>query len=271
MKRFILPLIAITALVVASCSTHRKELSYFDDLSEYNSGTLAEGIDAVDTELKLMPGDELLITVNSIDPGATAQYNLPLINPATEQTSPTTSNTQQQQVYRVNALGDINFPTLGKIHIEGMTIPGLTQYLTKRISEDVIDPIVTVTLTNFHITILGEVGGSHSIRANRERFTILDALGQAGDLTSYGRRDNILVIREIDGKKVYARLNLKDSKVMESPFFYLRQNDVVYIEPNEVREDNVRYNTNNAFKLTVISSVISAVSVIASLVIALTR
>lgn len=269
MKRFILPLIAIATIVVTSCSTHRKQLSYFDDLSASESGTLAEEI--ANTELTLMPGDELLITVNSTDPEATAQYNLPLINPATEQTSPATANTPQQQVYRINALGYINFPSLGKIHAEGMTIQDLTGYLTRRISRHVIDPIVTVTLTNFNVTVLGEVKEPQSVRADRERFTVLDALGKSGDLTAYGRRDNILVIREIDGKKVYARLNLKDSKVMESPFFYLRQNDVVYVEPNKVLEDNSRYNTNNAFRLTVISAVISAASVVASLVIALTR
>ncbi len=118
---------------------------------------------------------------------------------------------------------------------------------------------------------MGEVEKPGPVKVSTERLSVFDALVAAGDLTDYGRRENVLVIREIDGKKVYQRLNLKDSKVVESPFFYLQQNDVVYVEPNSIRQANSKYNSNNAFKLTVISSVISAVSVITSLVIALTR
>ncbi len=262
-------IIALLALIFlsAGCSANR-QLSYFDDIEAYQSGTMGE-IEA-DYQVKIKPDDELLITVNSLDPKASADYNLPLVNPAVTEESKL-NTTPSQQTFIVNALGDINFPVLGKIHVKGMTTMQLTEYLTQRISEKVVDPVVRVTLVNFNVSVMGEVENPGQIKVNTERISVLDALVAAGDLTDYGRRENVLVIREIDGKKVYQRLNLKDSKIVESPFFYLQQNDVVYVEPNSIRQANSKYNSNNAFKLTVISSIISGVSVITSLIIALTR
>lgn len=256
----------LVMLLAAGCSSQR-QLTYFDDIETNESGVMGN---LGDYQVKLQPDDELIITVNSINPKASAAYNLPLVNPATASEAGIPNNPTQQS-YVVNALGDITFPVLGKIHVAGMTTLQLADYLTERIAENVVDPVVRVDLINFHYHVLGEVGHSGSFRANGERVTLFDAIASAGDLTSYGRRDNILVIRELDGKKVYQRLNLKDSKIVDSPFFYLRQNDVVYVEPNNIRQANSKYNTNNGFKLSVISAIISGVSVITSLVIALTR
>jgi polysaccharide export outer membrane protein len=122
----------------------------------------------------------------------------------------------------------------------------------------------------FYVNVIGEVKTPIRVKVETERFTLLDAISAAGDLTEYGERSNILVIREEDGKKTYNRLDLSSSSVFASPYFYLQQNDVVYVEPNQIRIDNSKYNQNNAYKLTVISTVVSAASVIASLVIALT-
>lgn len=267
MPKFLAILIAVAAIAIAGCSSGR-QLSYFDDIVAYDAGTMGS---IGDYQIKIEPADELVITVNSIDPKASADYNLPLANPAIESELTKGSSAQRQQTYIVNALGDINFPVLGKIHVQGMTTLQLTEYLTRRISENVVDPVVRVALVNFNVSVLGEVTTPGKTLVDTERVTVLDAIAAAGDLTQYGQRDNVLVIREIDGKKVYQRLNLKDSKIVDSPFFYLKQNDVVYVEPNSIRQANSKYNSNNAFKLSVISSVISAVSVIASLVIALTR
>ena len=106
---------------------------------------------------------------------------------------------------------------------------------------------------------------------SRNRISLLDALAEAGDLTEYGDRTNVTVIREIDGQRKYAHLNLNSSEVLNSPYYYLQQNDYVYVAPNKIREGNSKYSTNNAYKLQVISTVVSACSVVASLVIALTR
>lgn len=117
--------------------------------------------------------------------------------------------------------------------------------------------------------MLGEVKRPGAIEAKSERFTIFDALAAAEDMTEYGERTNVMVIREENGQRVYHRVNLKDARIVDSPYYYLQQNDVVYVEPNRIKAGNAKYSQNNAFKVTVVSTIVSAVSVIASLVIAL--
>lgn len=176
----------------------------------------------------------------------------------------------RQQTYVVDSNGDIKFPMLGQIHVEGMTTEQLAGYLTEEISKEVKDPIVKVELVNFKVSVLGEVRMPGTITIPGERVSILDALGQAQDMTEYGDRSNVLVIREENGKATYHYINLNKSDVMTSPYYFLRQNDVVVVSPNKVRQDNSKYNNNNAYKLQVTSTIVSACSVIASLVIALT-
>ena len=253
--------------VLASCSTSKDKLTYFKDIEGKESGEFPMG----KYSFKIQPDDELYITVTSLLPEATAPYNLPLTNPGYYYTlgSPATEG-GRQQTYLVNSEGDINFPVIGKIHVAGMTTEELTKFLTEKISADVVDPLVMVRIGNFHVKVIGEVNHPTTIDINRERFSLLDALAAAGDLTPYGERSNVMLIRETDGKRTYHRMNLNDSEVLNSPYFYLQPNDVVLVQPNDVRQDNAKYNQNNAYKLTVISTVVSAVSIIASLVIALT-
>ena len=150
-----------------------------------------------------------------------------------------------------------------------MTTQQLTADLVDRISAEVADPMVRVELVNFRVNILGEVARPGSFNVDRERYSVLDALADAGDLTPYGERSNVLLIREENGKRVCHSLDLNDSKLLESPYFYLKQNDAIVVQPNKIRQDNSKYNQNNAYKLSVISTVVSACSIIASLVIAL--
>lgn len=262
--RYLLTLAAITVLL-ASCSTNRSPLTYFEDIKESETGTLPIN----DYLVKIVPSDELLITVTSLEPTATMAYNLPLSNPAYKDAMLMTTQ-PQQQTYIVDRAGDIDFPVLGRIHVEGLTTLQLKEELVKRISADVEDPMVRVELVNFRVNVLGEVKNPGAVSVKKERYTLLDALADAGDLTEYGERNNVLLIREENGKCVYHHLNLNDSKTLSSPYFYLQQNDVVYVEPNKIRKDNSKYNQNNAFKVSVVSTIVSACSVIASLVIALT-
>lgn len=254
-----------TLLALSSCRTTKDSLNYFDDTRSAKEITF----DLQDCKIKLEPHDELFISVISLIPEATAQYNLPLANPATGGTIQTTSQARQQ-TYIVDSKGDIRFPVLGKIHVEGMTTEQLTDYLTAEISKEVKDPVVKVELLNFKVSVLGEVKMPGTIVIPGERVTILDALGQAQDMTEFGDRSNVLVIREENGKATYHYIDLNKSDVMTSPYYYLQQNDVVIVSPNKVRQDNSKYNTNNAYKLQVVSTIVSACSVIASLVIALT-
>lgn len=264
MKKSFLFAIVLMIIAFSSCTSYNTSLPYFEDIKDSISGEFTQG----DYGIKIIPDDELLITVTSMIPEASAMYNLPLGNPAIRE-GIVKATQPQQQTYVVNANGDIQFPVLGKLHVVGKSTQELTQELTDRISKDVENPVVRVQLVNFRINVLGEVKNPGAISVDRERYSILDALADAGDMTEYGERGNVLLIREVDGKRIYQRMNLNKSEVLSSPFFYLQQNDVVYVEPNEIRRENAKYNQNNSYKISVVSTIVSACSVIASLVIAL--
>ncbi len=266
----------VLLLAFTSCRT-KQDLSYFDDIRYSTSGNIRLS----DYSIKIEPEDELMITVSSEVPAATAQYNLPLSNPTAQNSlSSTTLSLNQgesqspsslrQPTYIVDKKGNIDFPVLGSIHVAGMTTSELKEYLKGAISRDVIDPHVRVALINFKVNVLGEVTTPQILTVPGERFTIMEALAACGDLTPYGQRDNVIVMREqSDGTVAYQRLNLHDSSIISSPYYYLKQNDVVYVEPNEIKQNNSKYDQQNGYKLSVISTIVSACSVIASLVIAL--
>ncbi len=253
----------VLAATVTSCKAPQS-LAYFENADSLKT----VGTTALDYAVKIRPADELIITVNSIVPEATAAYNLPLVNPSLEG-EVSVSSTPQNQTYVVDTDGEITMPVIGKIHAAGMTTKGLGDYLTEKISKEVDSPVVRVQLANFRVNVLGEVKRPGAIEAKSERFTIFDALAAAEDMTEYGERTNVMVIREENGQRAYHRVNLKDARIVDSPYYYLQQNDVVYVEPNRIKAGNAKYSQNNAFKVTVVSTIVSAVSVIASLVIAL--
>lgn len=262
--RYFLILLACCAL--SACHTSKTHLSYLSELPEATEGTLSSS----GYSIKIVPEDELEIVVTSTVPTATAEYNLPATNAQYVVGQNSILSTTEQQKYTVDNLGDIDFPILGKIHVAGMTTMQLKKYLTERIAENVNDPKVKVKLANFKVNVIGEVRNPRTVEVKSERFSIFDALASAGDMTEYGRRDNVTVIRESGDSLVYCRLDLRDPAVTSSPYYYLRQNDVVIVDPNDIRQTNSKYNQNNSYKLSVISTIVSAVSVIASLVIALT-
>lgn len=263
-----LTLVACALLMLGSCATKRTDLGYFKDIENIQSGSFG----TTDYTLKVVPDDRLNISVTSLDPQASMVYNLPtelvpLSDRNTGATNIVASNTASS--YLVNSKGNITFPVLGTLHVEGMTAEQIAEMLTKKISQDVQDPIVTVTISRFNVNVLGEVSRPGMVQSQGERFSVIDAIAKAGDITQYGVRENILLIREEDGKKVYHHLDLTDSKVFDSPYFYLKQNDMIYVQPNNIKAENASYNVNNGYKVQVTSAIISACSVVASLVIAL--
>lgn len=263
---YILPLLAL----LCSCKSH-ENLAYFST----NTPALEQVVADTDWKLKIAPDDELAITVTSEVPEATAIYNLPAVNPATGRNTSETvrerniSAMTQIQTYIVDREGNIKFPRLGAIHAAGLTTAQLADELTRRIAEDVEAPYVRVELYNFKVNVLGEVAKPGLVHIPTERFSILDALAQAGDLTIFGRRDNVTLVREENGKITYHRVDLNDAKLFESPYYYLQQNDAIYVEPTEARRGQAEYNQNNAYKISVVSAIVSGCSVIASLIIAL--
>lgn len=250
--------------MLASCKT-KHDLAYFEDIKDVQSGMLT----TQEYTALLEPENELIITVTSSVPAASAMFNLPYTNVAYAGTV-TPPSTPSVKTYLVDNKGDIDFPVLGTIHVAGMTVYELKEYLEKRISEHVKDAIVTVSFTGYKITMLGEVKNPHTFYTAADRYSILDALGACGDLTEYGKRDNILVMRRTaDNQIEYGRLDLHSSNITQSPYFWLKHNDVIVVEPNNIMQDNSKYSQNKGYNLSVISTIVSAASVVAS-VIALT-
>ncbi len=258
-------LIVAAILLASSCRT-KHDLAYFDDLKDSQSGVLT----TTEHTVRLEPESELIINVTSSVPAASAQFNLPYTNPALSGTTDT-STAPQVKTYEVDNKGNIDFPVLGSIHVAGMTTYELKEYLEQRISEYVKDPIVSVRLQGYKITVIGEVGQPRTIYTSSDRYSILNALGDCGDLTDYAKRDNILVMRRTsDNQLEYGRLDLRSSDITKSPYFWLKNNDVVIVDPNNVKQDNSKYNQNNAYKLSVVSTIVGISASIISLVIALT-
>lgn len=258
-------LTASVVIMLSSCSSQKQSLTYFEDIKDNKEGVLTEP----EYKLVLQTDDELLITVNSSEPSAVLYYNMPLANPAQRDMLQGSFN-PQLQTYIVDNEGCIVFPVLGKIEVAGKTLPEVRSMMTELIRKDVSDALVRVELMNFYVKVMGEVKMPGRYKVTKNKFSVLDALATAGDMTEYGVRDNVTVIREENGKLVYHHLNLNSSDALISPYYYLRQNDVVYVEPNQSQQDSSRYNKNKAYNISVISTIVSACSVIVSLVIALT-
>ena len=254
-------------LMCASCGSTKEvpTLAYFQNLKD-SVGKLPDNVS--NYKIKIQPDDELIITITSTLPEATAMYNLPLGNPSLKGNINATQS-PRIQTHIVDRNGMIQLPVLGEIQAAGLSTKELEAVIKNRVSEHVKDPFVRVEMINFTVNVMGEVRAPQRIVVGKERFSVLDALAAAGDLAEYGKRDNVLVIRTENGKSTYHRLNLTDGSIYASPYFYLQQNDVVYVEPNDIKIDNSKYNQFSAFKLSQLSTIVSLASVIASLVIAL--
>lgn len=240
-------LLAACAALLSSCATP-KEVVYFQDLQQ-GDGTLA----AVQAkEIRVRPDDKISIIVNSRDPQLTDLFNLPYVSRQLGQTlrSVTSTYGQSQGVsgYTVDSDGNIDFPVLGKIHVEGMTREEIGRCIKDElIGQDLVkDPIVTVEFMNLTVSVMGEVAKPGRYAIERDRITILDALSMAGDLTIYGRRDAVMVQRmEGDTLQVYELNLVSGQDVYNSPAFYLQQNDLVYVAPNDVKVRESTVNGNN--------------------------
>lgn len=235
MKNSLNVILLACVLLSTSCVSQRK-LSYLRDVTE----TSADSVNQTYTSLKenyITKGDMLSIFVNAMDIQAVQAFNLPVANVQNLGARQVTAAVGggSLQGYWVDPEGNIDFPVLGKLHVEGMTTTMLKDTLTQLISRSVKDPIININFMNFFVTVLGEVKNPGRHAVNSQGMTIFEALGLAGDLTIYGKRNNVLVSREVDGKMEFARLNLNDQAIFASPYYHIRQNDVIYVEPNNAR------------------------------------
>lgn len=236
MRRFVYSILVICSMALLSSCISQRKLSYLRDVTAASADSINQTYQSLD-ENYITKGDLLSIFVNALDLQAVQAFNLPVANVQNLGSRTVSSNmgSGSLQGYWVDPEGNIDFPVLGKLHIEGMTTTQLKDTLTMLISQSVKDPIININFMNFFVTVLGEVKtpGRHAVSA--QGMTIFEALGLAGDLTIYGKRNNVLISREVDGKMEFARLNLNDQTIFASPYYHIRQNDVIYVEPNVAR------------------------------------
>lgn len=221
----IISVAAIPLLMISCVST--RDIGYFSNAKEMEYPPI-QSVEAV-----IQPNDILSISISSLNPEASAVFNMANNHPSNDVQS--NVNNTQLSGYLVNAEGDIQLPMLGNVKAVGLTKKALKEKITLAINEKklLVDPIVSIRHLNFEVTVIGEVGRPTVIQVPNEKISLMSALGQAGDITVYGKKDNVLVIREIDGKKTVKRIDLHKAAFLNSPYYYLRPNDIVYVEPNK--------------------------------------
>jgi polysaccharide export outer membrane protein len=218
--QFLIVVFGIACLT--SCANERRlrqELLYLQGNLDTAGNQVVKSMEA-----NIQKGDMLAITVYSDDPEATAIYN---------QAQVSAGSTVAAPGYLVDQEGNIRMQGLGKIHVEGITKLDLMKMIDEKLKVYLTNPYSDIRFLNFRVNIIGEVGQPGPVTIPEGRLSILELIGLAGDLTVYGRRDNVLVIREKEGRREFGRINLRDAAVFQSPYFYLQQNDVVVVEANK--------------------------------------
>lgn len=239
-----------------------------------------QGIDNLTTEQieqmsqnyvsKITYDDQLTITVTAWDPSVVTPFNPPVYSYAT-QGEVSVGSASQLHSYLVDKDGYINFPVIGKVQAAGFSKQEFNEMMQNKISKYVKDPIVNVQIVNYKVTVIGEISRPGAITVRNDRLSIIDAIGQSGDLTINANRKNILVMRDNNGEKEFGRIDMTDPALFASPYYYLRQNDVVYVEPNDAKKKNANYSQAQQYNLTIFSTILTSVSVITSIIVATTK
>jgi polysaccharide biosynthesis/export protein len=230
----------LIVIIFSSCS--RKNLIYFNDLPEFEAENtvITNQIDP-----RIQPLDHLSIVVNTLNPETNLLFNSGVISNIGGQGGQISTARSSEEGYRVDKEGFINFPILGKISVKGLTIEEATDKMTELLQAEAKNPIVNIKLQNFKFTVLGEVSAPNTYPIPVERINVIQALGLAGDLTIFGKRNNILLIREIEGERTTARLDLTSKEIFNSPYYYLQQNDIIYVEPVKARTEQASLARSN--------------------------
>ena len=230
-----LTLLCLTLALLSSCGS-TKNIPYFKNSDKVDLSQSEYLYDA-----RIMPKDILTITVNTSNPEAAAPFNLTV--PSTyNQQGAVNWTSQTLQTYLVDNQGFIDYPVLGRIDVGGLTKSACEKMIRDQIKpylNENENPVVTVRMSNYKISVLGEVASPGMFTVSNEKINILEALAQAGDLTIYGVRDRVKLIRENEkGRKEIHIINLNDANLINGPYYYLQQNDIVYVEPNKVKSQN---------------------------------
>ena len=239
-------------LMMVGCGSS-KEVAYWQNIDSISLAASKGLYDA-----KIMPKDELTILVQTTDPLTSEPFNL--------RSTGQTSSKNQITGYLVDNDGMINFPIVGKIHVAGLTKTECEDLIKSKIQPYLArteNPLVSVRTSSYRITVIGEVNRPGVIPVATEKISLVEALAEAGDMTIYGKRDNVLLVREDkSGEKHKVRLNMNDANIINSPYYYLQQNDIVYVEPHKVRARNTFFGSNTSIFYSVIGITTSLVSLL---------
>ena len=253
MPKFRFPiLLGILILISASSCISGKKITYFQNMEN-----LGQEVNAAKNSLEIKPNDLLTISVAAENLESVQPFNLPVISTPSALDPTRATGSPALQTYLVDSDGNIEFPVLGTVEVADLNRQELSEQLEEAITRYVQNPIVNVRIANFQVSVLGEVARPGTYTVPDEYLSLSKALGLAGDLTIYGKRDNVLVIRENEGKKTYEYLDLTDSKSLNSEYYYLQQNDVVYVEPNNAQKQSAAYNRNASVYISIASVLIS--------------
>ena len=252
--------LCLLALAGVSCVT-QKQMTYLQNAD-------ASAVDSINahfesqTEAVIRKGDALTVFISALDKEAVTPYNLPTAVYATPGSN-SVNTTPMLQYYIVDENGDITLPVLGAVHVAGLKRTEVAEEIKSLLEAQVMNPLVQVSLVGAKVSVLGEVNTPGQVPITTGRLTILEALAAAGDMTPYGKRDNVLVTREVEGKMEMARLDLRSTELYASPYYFLQPNDVVYVSPNKVRAIS---SANAGLWLSMVSTVASAATVIVTVV-----
>ena len=264
MRKYVLPILVIVAVILLGSCTNSEKVAYFQNVNEIS---LTESKGLYDAHIR--PKDILTITVSTTDPMAAKPFNLIVANPLGSSGNINTGYNGSLQTYLVDNDGMINFPILGKIKVGGLTKTDCESMITRMIKPYMAaneNPIVTVKMASYKVTVIGEVQKPGTFPVAQEKINVLEAIAQAGDLSIYGKRENIMLIREKDnGEKEIHRLDLTDADLFNSPYYYLQQNDVIYVEPNKVKAKNSSIGQSTTLWLSFIGIVTSVASLLVNI------
>jgi len=254
----------LAVVCFSSCSSY-KNVPYLKESEKFTPQDYTKS--AVLYDARIMPKDLLTITVSTItNPEDASPFNLTVPSPISALKNVTTQ--PAMQTYLVDNDGKVNFPVLGMIKLGGLTKTEAEELLKSKLKNYLKeDPIVTVRLVNYKISVLGEVTRPNTYTVDNEKINIFEALALAGDLTVYGKRDNVKIIREMaDGHKQIAVLNLNDKNIIFSPYFYLQQNDVVYIQPNKAKAQGSDIGSMTSILISTTSILVSLAGLIVTII-----
>lgn len=253
MKTLVKTFLVVSLICLLGSCAAPKNVAYFQNAEDIRGMSLQK-----EQPVRLRPKDKINIIVSSADPMLVSQFNLTAATgnmrslgstttPKTTAGNTSGNSTAQILAYTVDEQGDVNFPVLGKVAVGGKTRQEVADYIRLRLIErDLVrDPIVTVEYVNLSVKILGEVNHPGRIDITKDYFTIIDAIADAGDLTINGQRENVMVMREVDGEDQTYIINLCDRQdMLTSPAFYLQQNDVIYVTPNSKKKREAKSSGN---------------------------